>query len=217
MTANESQFLTNMTTKRAFAAKVVVDDLLWITGGYNATSAYLSSTETIRTDGSVVPGPPLPLPLWGHATVNVNTKLMWPKILIIGGNTPGPSDDGANLNKTYYFNLLGKWSDGPKLNIGRSHLAAGIVTDKITNESIVVVSGGWGGTWASNLKSTELLLDNRWVSGKKTLQQNPDFSTVSKVKQVIQCIKIGNQQSPIYVVNLHFLRPPKRYISGAST
>merc|ERR1712150_338772 len=59
----------------------------------------------------------------------------------------------------------GKWSDGPNLNIGRRALAAGIVTDDVTNEELVIVSGGTAGSHSHQLKSTEILMDNKWSLG----------------------------------------------------
>ena len=54
----------------------------------------------------------------------------------------------------------GEWSNGPSLLEGRSHHAAGIVTDEVTNENFVVVTG------SEHLKSTEILKDGKWVQGK---------------------------------------------------
>ena len=56
--------------------------------------------------------------------------------------------------------IKGEWSNGPSLLEGRSHHAAGIVTDEVTNENFAVVTG------SKYLKSTEILQDGKWVHGK---------------------------------------------------
>ena len=45
----------------------------------------------------------------------------------------------------------------------RSHHDAGIVTDVVTDEQLVVVTGGWS---CDVLTSTEIFQDGEWVQGK---------------------------------------------------
>ena len=45
----------------------------------------------------------------------------------------------------------------------RSGHAAGIVTDVVTDEQLVVVTGGWS---CDILTSTEILQNGEWVQGK---------------------------------------------------
>ena len=59
--------------------------------------------------------------------------------------------------------IEGEWSNGPSLLEGRSHHAAGIVTDEVTNENFAVVTGC---TSHKSSKSTEILQDGKWVQGK---------------------------------------------------
>ena len=48
------------------------------------------------------------------------------------------------IAQTFYFNhKTWKWSNGPDLNKPRYLCAAGIVTDEITKEKNIVVSGGY--------------------------------------------------------------------------
>ena len=44
----------------------------------------------------------------------------------------------------------------------RSHHGAGIVTDEVTDEQLVVVTGGWS---CDVLTSTEIFQDGEWVQG----------------------------------------------------
>ena len=45
----------------------------------------------------------------------------------------------------------------------RNYHAAGIVTDLVTDEQLVAVTGGWS---CDILTSTEILQDGEWVQGK---------------------------------------------------
>jgi len=153
LTDSESKFLTTMSTKRYGANSIIYDDYIFITGGYGDN--YLNSTEKIKSDGTVIPGPQMPMPLRYHAMTTINKTYS----MVFGGESSGISAS----KKTFWFNkLTSKWSDGPNLNIGRRLLAAGIVTDDVTNEEFVIVSGGDEGVGSINLKSTEILMDNKW-------------------------------------------------------
>ena len=71
-------------------------------------------------------------------------------------------------SKTFYYNHNhGNWSDGPELLKARVSFAAGIVTDDVTNEEFVIVTGGDDGS--NYLKSTEILMDNKWSLGKNSI------------------------------------------------
>ena len=60
----------------------------------------------------------------------------------------------------------------------RNYHAAGIVTDLVTDEQLVAVTGGWS---CDILTSTEILQDEEWVQGKtdKSIlyisKKNPNF------------------------------------------
>ena len=70
-------------------------------------------------------------------------------------------------SKTFYYNHNhGNWSDGPELLKARARFAAGIVTDEVTQEKLVVVTGGLGNDGIS-LNSTEILIGKEWSLGKK--------------------------------------------------
>ena len=76
------------------------------------------------------------------------------------GNTYSKRTFRINLNK----DLDGKWFHGPDLTEGREDHAAEIVTDEITKENFVVVSGGMNKN-GQHLKSVEILMDENWKSG----------------------------------------------------
>ena len=74
-----------------------------------------------------------------------------------------PSNLGT-LAKTYFYDHNeGEWITGSNLIEARSVHAAGIVTDVVTDEQLVAVTGGWS---CHVLTSTEILQDGEWVQGK---------------------------------------------------
>ena len=49
---------------------------------------------------------------------------------------------GTFTSTFYYDHIKSEWITGPSLKQRRRFLAAGIVTDRVTNEKFVVVTGG---------------------------------------------------------------------------
>jgi hypothetical protein len=80
------------------------------------------------------------------------------------------ADAKSSSASTYYYDHIeGEWSNGPNLMQRRHGHAAGIVTDKVTNEHFVAVTGGYDKNHNSShgyLDSTEILQDGKWVQGK---------------------------------------------------
>ena len=83
-----------------------------------------------------------------------------------------PSGSGSNSALTFFYDHNeGEWITGPSLMQARLNHAAGIITDDVTDEPLVVVTGGrTGGRNYSDgwfyLNSTEILQDGEWVQGK---------------------------------------------------
>ena len=74
-----------------------------------------------------------------------------------------PSNLGT-LAKTYFYDHNeGEWINGSSLIEARSVHAAGIVTDVVTDEQLVAVTGGRS---CDVLTSTEMLQDGEWVQGE---------------------------------------------------
>ena len=163
-----------MSSTRAFAASLITDEnILWVTGGldYDYPSMYLSSTEYILKTGESVKGPELPLTLGGHTLITINSTFS----MLIGGETYN-LDEGTTIDLTYYFDHYNQaWFDGPRLNRARYFHGAGIVTDLITREKLVVVTGGAyydEEVLTQVLDSTEILIDGKWVLGNKKAQRS---------------------------------------------
>ena len=155
------QFAT-MSSKRGYAAGMIVGNSLMMFGGFG-DDGRLQSTEIINENGQVSQGPNMPTGLVYHAIATVNTST-----LIISGGTNEVYSDDSPL--TWYFNhVTQKFQEGPSLMESRSRHASGTVVDHVTNENIVVVAGGerdfdYGPF--DYLDSTELLINGEWQQGE---------------------------------------------------
>ena len=152
LTSEKATLVTHMSVGREYAASIVINDnTLWVTGGYYG--GYLSSTEYVKMTGTM-PGTDLPMALWYHAMVAINNTCS----MVIGGLSSG----GTSTSTFYYDHNEGEWTTGPSMMQARKNHAAGIVTDEVTNENFVAVTGGF---YYSAVDSTEILQDGEWVQG----------------------------------------------------
>ena len=151
LTSEKATLVTHMSVGRRFAASIVFNDnTLWVTGGYNY-DGILATTEYVTVTGTML-GPDLPMALESHAMVAINSTCS----MVIGGTSYGYS-----ASTFYYDRNEGEWITGPSLMQARGWHAAGIVTDEVTGEHFVAVTGGIG-----SLDSTDILQDGEWVQGK---------------------------------------------------
>ena len=170
LTSEKAVLVTHMSDGRSDAASIVFNDnTLWVTGGYNNNhGGNLASTEYVTLTGTMF-GPDLPMTLRSHAMVAINSTCS----MVIGGFTDGHY--GVNIHYTYihtstlfYDRNEGEWITGPSLMQARAYHAVGIVTDEVTDESFVAVTGGFY-TGYLYLDSTEILQDGEWVEGNNML------------------------------------------------
>ena len=153
LTSEKATLVTHMSVGGWYAASIVIyDNTLWVTGGYDSGS--LVSTDYVIMTGTM-PGPNLPMALWRHAMVAINRTFA----MVIGGLSSG----GTSASTFYYDHNEGEWTTGPSLMQARIYHAAGIVTDEVTDENFVAVTGGYGSDY---LDSTEILQDGNWFQGK---------------------------------------------------
>ena len=157
-------FHGNMEKKRSYAASIVLDESLWILGGYNSnreiTTEYISAY-----DGTYEAGPDLPIALHMHSAIKINETTS----MLIGGSTK----DGYTEKTWFYLHLTGQWIDGPDLLQARGYHTAGFITDSVTQESFIVVVGGYAYPYVSigDLDSVEFLKNGHmdhwthWMSG----------------------------------------------------
>ena len=119
---------------------------------HSETIVLLASTEYVTMTGTML-GPDLPMALFFHAMVAINSTCS----MVIGG-----SSYGYSASTFFYDRNEGEWINGPSLMQARGHHAAGIVTDEVTDETFVAVTGGFGSVGLF----TEILQDGEWVQGK---------------------------------------------------
>ena len=159
LTSQKATLVTHMSIGRDNAASIVLSNtILWVTGGSNGDNV-LASTENVSIDGSI-PGPDLIIAVAKHAVVAINSTFS----MVIGG-IPVVCIDACSysISSTFYHDHnKGELSKGPSLMDARNNHAAGIVTDEVTNETFVVVTGGRNSDY---LDSTEILQDKKWLQG----------------------------------------------------
>ena len=122
-------------------------------------SINIKDTEYISIDGTVSPGPLLPLKIYQHTISSINKT----HSILIGGD----SNDVIS-NKTWFYNHAQKsWTSGPILMVRRSLHTAGIVRDKQKNEDTIVVVGGMGttGTILDSVEVLNLKSGHTWKKG----------------------------------------------------
>ena len=160
----ESKFLGHLYVRRKCAASVVlINNTLWVTGGedqpgYFKPGKKLKTTELVTKEGKTSEGPDLPLSLYGHAIVALNSGVF----ILIGGN----SDYGWSSSATYFYEEKKGWRPGPNLKNARNSHTAGVLTDRVSTKQYIVAVGGWGAF--SSVEYLEYPGSNEWMQGKPT-------------------------------------------------
>jgi hypothetical protein len=180
LTSEKSTLVTHMSYGRRFAASIVINDnTLWVTGGlsdvcmYNVCGWSLVSSEYVTVTGTML-GPDLPTSRFHHAMVAINSTCS----MVIGGYSQGYVI--ISYGSTFYYDHNeGEWVNGPSLMQKRNGHAAGIVTDEVTGEHFVAVTGGHDSNF-DELNSTEILQDGEWVQGRMNYMLSLGIFLVSK-------------------------------------
>ena len=149
------QTFTSMKEKRYQAAGVMYNNSFHVFGGSDGSSPLLT-TELISIDGGVEYGPDLPTAVRLHAITFFNSTMS----ILSGGYT-----SAANWSPlTWFFNHETQaFSPGPSLLEARRGHGSATCVDKVTQEKIPVVSGGYDG---GAMNSTEMLINGtEWKSG----------------------------------------------------
>ena len=161
LNSEKATLVTHMSVGRWYAASIVLNDnILWVTGGFAQNLGYLATTEYVTVTGTML-GPDLPMTLVYHAMVAINSTCS----MVIGGcNDMNQFSYYASTH--YYHHNEGKWITGPSLMQARSKMASGIITDEVSDEPFIVVTGGY---YYAHLDSTEIFQDGEWVQGKEII------------------------------------------------
>ena len=171
-----------MTRARSWAASVVYEGKLLVTGGKNDQGA-LRTTEWIigptpQSSGHSSNAGDLATGLHAHSM-----ELYRPGHAIIIG---GYSDTWGRSSKTYVGNLSQKpirWIEGPRLTTPRYYHASALLKDGSGGASIVV-SGGWDGS--SFLDSVEMMSEELgWKAGTRLPKAIRSHSMVSLRDKIV--------------------------------
>ena len=156
LTSEKITLVTHTSIRRFSAASIVIDDkTLWVTGDFFIGA----STEYVTVTGTMI-GPDLPIALRYHAMVAINSTCS----MVIGGESSNNNGHNSTSALTFFYDHNeDQCINGPSLMQARGSHAAGIVTDEVTSEHFVAVTGGYySGYW----DSTEILQEGEWVQGK---------------------------------------------------
>ena len=154
----QSHPFTYMAKERAYASAVVLNDVLWISGGQGRFPKIEASSEFLGVqDGDDKPGPDLPYEVSNHCVIKLSNSL----ILMTGGSLHWISDP---ITITYYHTFTsgngndGTWTPGPDLiEARRDHACAAF------GSGIPIVAGGRG-LFDLFIKSVELLVGGEWIT-----------------------------------------------------
>jgi hypothetical protein len=150
----------SMNTVRAYAAAAQLQDgKILVTGGLDNSFSYLNSAEMLTEEGWESNIPSLPVTIWYHCMVPVNSTT----VMVIGGL------QNARLSgKTFYFTIGEEsWTEGPELKIKRMCHACGRVRRNSRSQGMsIIVVGGRNGS-SSSISSVEVLDEssNEWETG----------------------------------------------------
>ncbi len=139
------------------AAVQLQDGKILLTGGNNASDA-INSVEMLTEDGWDSQIPSLPVTVYNHCMVAVNSTT----VMVIGG-----IQNNEFSEKTFYFTFGEEsWYEGPELKYKRHrHCCGKIKRDKNSDEMVIIVAGGWDES--SKLSAVEILDEgaNEWQTG----------------------------------------------------
>ncbi len=158
---NEWVSSASMKSVRVYAASAQLQDgKLLVTGGEDGSD--LNSAEMLTEEGWKSNMPSLPVTIYSHCMVTVNSTT----VMVIGG-----IQNGQDSGKTFYFTFGEEsWTEGPELKNKRfDHSCGKIRRNKESQEMSIIVAGGYDGS--SILSSVEILDEgsNEWQTGPEML------------------------------------------------
>merc|ERR1712061_47814 len=98
ITKDQSKFFGQFSVQRSYAASVVLNNTLWVTGGFDQSGKLLKTTEFVTKDGQTSQGPDLPLALQGHSIVPLKSGAF----ILIGGY-------GGDSSATHFYEEKKGW------------------------------------------------------------------------------------------------------------
>ncbi len=165
------------------------DGKILVTGGIDGSYSDLNSAEMLTEEGWESNIPSLPVTIYAHCMVTVNSTT----VMAIGGY-----QNDRYSGKTFYFTFGEEsWTEGPELkNKRKGHSCGKIRRNKESQEmSIIVAAGGYNGY--SRLSSVEILDE-----GSNEWQKGPELPSGIEHSQMVEdqnggVVLIGGQSSSV--------------------
>jgi hypothetical protein len=159
------------------AASQLQDGKILVTGGDDMSGSSLNSAEMLTKEGWESNIPSLPVTIYCHCMVTVNSTT----VMVIGGYQNDKISGG-----TFYFTFgEGNWTNGPLLKNKRIYHSCGkIRRNTDSQEMSIIVAGGYYGS--SFLSSVEILNEgsNEWQTG-------PELPLVIAASQIVEDLNGG--------------------------
>ncbi len=159
------------------------EEVLMITGGYDAPTVLNSVEFFDGTDWEQGQVSVLPRGVWEHCLVKINSTTL----LLVGGS----ETDGvvSPVSATHFYDVnKNQWIPGPTLNVARAGAGCGLLNwmNPQTNqmEKIVVASGGYESS-TTELLYVDRIGDYSWVMGPSLPTENGFPSMVEFQNSVI--------------------------------
>jgi hypothetical protein len=180
------------------AAPQLKDGKLIVTGGYVSYGSSLKSAEMLTEEGWDSNPPSLPVTIYDHCMVTVNSTT----VMAIGG-----IQNGQYSGKTFFFTFGEEsWTEGPELKNKRGYHSCGkIRRNKESQEMSIIVAGGYDGS--SRFSSVEILDEgsNEWQTG-------PELPFGIRLSQIVEdqnggVILIGGDSSSIGTLDTLYQLP----------
>ena len=129
---NSWKLHANMNSKRHSHAAAVINDVLFISGGYY--NGQLASTEFINANGTVTSGTSLPLARQGHCMVTLHDG----KVMILGAESPY----SLTKNVVVFDPADNSYTTGPSMSYPRNQGACTLFKSNLHDGRPVVLSAG---------------------------------------------------------------------------
>ena len=151
--ANSWKLISTMKYKRSWHASTVVNNALFITGGFDGSSR-LATTEYIYANGTVQSGPNLPEARSGHCSVTLHDG----KVMILG----------ASYRSSLRRNVIimdpadNSFGSGPSMSYKREHAACTLFHSPLHNGRPVVLAAG--GRNQATAEVYDYTIANQWLT-----------------------------------------------------
>ena len=159
--SNSWKLHSSMRYRRDSHASTVVNNALFITGGFDGSSR-LATTEYIYANGTVQSGPNLPEARRGHCSVTLHDG----KVMILGASYPS----SLRRNVIIMDPADNSFSTGPSMSYKREHAACALFYSPLHNGRPVVLAAG--GSNQATAEVYDYTYANQWQTSMHLIISN---------------------------------------------